>query len=330
VTAVVRVYESELRVLTHETLCHPNVETGGDLFGLWSHGGGPTVFLVSRPGLLARRSQTEFQQDVQTHRKLEETAWNAFGIQCVGLWHSHHQIGLHDLSDGDRRRTARYSARHRRPKFCDLLSYLTHAAGRPSVNVKPFVYSDASSGTAEPSELLVLKGVSPLRRALRMGGPSLAADVADALAEAPHEREFGWISVASRPNARWFSRFRKRRETFHEAVGASVDVPGELVPIDDIGRFMDRYLKPIFERTPAAVECMVLPDPDLARLDVIVEFGDAKASIHIGWDGFAPVVLDGFCQSGGNRWNLPKQGLGAGMAAQAVDWGVRMVIGDEV
>lgn len=159
--AVVRVYASELNVLVDEMHRHRTVETGGDLFGLWSHGDVPTIFLASRPGHAAIRQRLSFQQDVASHRATEQAVWERFGVQCVGMWHSHHSIGLEVLSRGDLGRTMRYARRSNRTRFVDLLGFQ-----RDHWHVRPFVYRDAGLGRTRATRLEVLPGVSPLRAAL--------------------------------------------------------------------------------------------------------------------------------------------------------------------
>ena len=159
--AVVRIYASELAVLVDEMHQHRTVETGGDLFGLWSHGDVPTVFLASRPGDGAVRQRLSFQQDVVSHRATEQAVWEQFGVQCVGMWHSHHSIGLEVLSRGDLGRTMRYARRSNRARFVDLLGFQ-----RDHWHVRPFVYQDAGLGRTRATRLEVLPGVSPLRAAL--------------------------------------------------------------------------------------------------------------------------------------------------------------------
>ena len=159
--AVVRVYASELDVLVDEMHRHRYVETGGDLFGLWSHGDVPTIFLASRPGEGAVRERLSFQQDVRSHRATEQAVWHQFGIQCVGMCHSHHSIGLEVLSRGDLGRTMRYARRSNRSRFVDLLGF-----HRNQWHVRPFVYEDAGLGRTRSTRLEVLPGMSPLRASL--------------------------------------------------------------------------------------------------------------------------------------------------------------------
>lgn len=170
---VVRVYESELELIAEETLGHQNLETGGSLFGLYGHGGGPTVFLASRPAGEAVKKKTALELDPKVTRLLEEITWKRFGVQCIGMWHSHHWIGLMEPSSGDRERTRRYAERHHRPQYTEILANFvggkSHARGLPediSVQLTPFFYLDARQLARAETVIHVLPGMSPLRHAL--------------------------------------------------------------------------------------------------------------------------------------------------------------------
>lgn len=172
--AVMRIFASELDVVLDETAGHRDIETGGALFGLWTHGTSPTIFLATRPGHGAQRHRAWFGLDPVVYQNLESVVWSRYGIQRLGLWHSHHSIGLHDLSTGDLQRAAEHAARSHRFKLCDLLCYFVDTPDssrrHPAVAVKPHVYRDAEAGDLLPTRLEVLPGTSPIREALSVKG----------------------------------------------------------------------------------------------------------------------------------------------------------------
>lgn len=57
------IYASELSFIARHTLDSPSCETGGDLFGYWTHEGYPIVAYVIGPGKKANRQVTFFNQD---------------------------------------------------------------------------------------------------------------------------------------------------------------------------------------------------------------------------------------------------------------------------
>jgi len=189
----VRIFASELRVLIDELHRHPHVETGGDLYGLWSHGDTPTIFLATRPGAGAVRERMSFQQDVHSHRAVEGELWKGFGVQCVGMWHSHHRLGLNVLSAGDLARTMRYARRSKRDRFVDVLGFVQEAEWA----LRPFLYRDAAIGRTRPTLFDVLAGVSPIRAALRDAtGPFVDAPVGPPVPYALVEGEAQSVHIA--------------------------------------------------------------------------------------------------------------------------------------
>lgn len=193
-TAVVRIFEHELKVIVAEILRFPDIETGGALWGLWSHADNPTILLATRPGPQAIRHETRFQEDPEAHMQLERALWERCGLQCVGMWHSHHRLGLHELSLGDIDRTRRYAAHSGRDRFCDLLGYYLAS---DKVGVRPFVYRNARDGHCVATELAVLPGKSPVRRAVHR---RTVRGLGDTLIPAPrHALNATWVLEPSRP-----------------------------------------------------------------------------------------------------------------------------------
>lgn len=165
------IFESELRLLTDLVSASPDRETGGELLGLWSHGGGGTVMLVTGPAPNALREATTYAQPPAVHMEIERFAWTRFGLQVLGIWHSHHHIGLRELSGGDRQRTREYSRTTGRRSYAEILSYLSGSGGSSRVHFRPYVYSDAERLKEVRSELRSLPGLSPVRAVLEATSP---------------------------------------------------------------------------------------------------------------------------------------------------------------
>jgi hypothetical protein len=173
----VHVFESELHVIVDECHEHPTIETGGALFGLWTQGGAPVVMLATRPGPSARRHTTKFTQDAGDHNVVREFLWTRMGIQWIGLWHSHHQLNLHELSEGDVSRSASIADNHKLERFTDILCFFPRprsGSNKLEVHVKPYLYTRASMGISVPTRLQVVPGQSPVRSQIKGGRPSLA------------------------------------------------------------------------------------------------------------------------------------------------------------
>lgn len=95
------IYKSELDFISRCIQDFPNIETGGELFGFWTQLGTPVVLYAVGPGPYARHHPTSFVQDPDYVDNIEVEMCLRTGLQHVGQWHSHHQLGLAHPSGGD-------------------------------------------------------------------------------------------------------------------------------------------------------------------------------------------------------------------------------------
>lgn len=91
----------ELDVLSRYILDYPQIETGGQLFGYWTYDGKPVVLFVLGPGLNAGHYNTFFMQDIPYLKECAKLLKQKYGLDHVGEWHSHHQLGLARPSSHD-------------------------------------------------------------------------------------------------------------------------------------------------------------------------------------------------------------------------------------
>jgi hypothetical protein len=84
----------EIDVLSRYILDYPHIETGGQLFGYWTYDGKPVVLFVLGPGQNAGHYNTFFMQDLQYLKECAKLLKQKYGLDHVGEWHSHHQLGL--------------------------------------------------------------------------------------------------------------------------------------------------------------------------------------------------------------------------------------------
>ena len=102
--SVAMVYRSELDYISRCILDSKTIETGGQLFGFWTSTGIPVVLYAIGPGPHANHQCTFFNQDVDYLVKVGKMLLQRYGLQHIGEWHSHHQLGLahpsgHDASN---------------------------------------------------------------------------------------------------------------------------------------------------------------------------------------------------------------------------------------
>lgn len=91
----------EIDVLSRYILDYPNIETGGQLFGYWTYDGKPVVLFVLGPGLNAGHHNTFFMQDLTYLKACATVLMQKYGLDHIGEWHSHHQLGLDHPSGHD-------------------------------------------------------------------------------------------------------------------------------------------------------------------------------------------------------------------------------------
>lgn len=97
------IYRSELDFISRCILDRTNIETGGQLFGFWTGNGVPVVLYAIGPGPNANHQVAFFNQDVNYLVTVGKKLISKYGLQHIGEWHSHHQLGLaypsgHDAS----------------------------------------------------------------------------------------------------------------------------------------------------------------------------------------------------------------------------------------
>ncbi len=96
------VYEEDYKEIQKLVQRFPNIQTGGDLFGLWKDEETVIIQQFIGPGKNCRRTTTSFYQDIEYLRMVGSGLTNEEGLCNVGEWHSHHQRGMPEPTDGDR------------------------------------------------------------------------------------------------------------------------------------------------------------------------------------------------------------------------------------
>jgi hypothetical protein len=160
----VHVYSSEYQVIVNEAARFECCETGGDLFGTFTHGGVPVIWLASGPGPKARGSRVEFEQDPEFRTCWQRRLTREFAVQYIGSWHSHHTLGLRQPSAGDIEAAHAYAVRHGRPKTLEVIVTLEGPCRTPILH--PFFYMDAMHRQFEEWVFNIMPGDSPLRAKL--------------------------------------------------------------------------------------------------------------------------------------------------------------------
>ena len=100
---VAYVYENDYEEIQNLVQLYPNIETGGDLFGLWKDERTVIIQQFIGPGKDCKRTTTSFHQDIEYLHRVGSLITTEEGLCNVGEWHSHHQIGMPEPSGPDRR-----------------------------------------------------------------------------------------------------------------------------------------------------------------------------------------------------------------------------------
>ncbi len=177
------IYQSELDYLSRCILEYPHIETGGNLFGLWTPFGIPFIQYVVGPGPKAMHNPTHFRQDFRFLDKNADFLVDEHALHHIGSWHSHHSLGLSEPSHGDTESTFSGMRECSLPSFILLIGNYRH--GKSTVNA--FRYF--SNGTMMKLNWVVLNGTSPIREVYDKAHPEYVYSPSGTANMAPLERE---------------------------------------------------------------------------------------------------------------------------------------------
>jgi hypothetical protein len=163
------VYKSELDFISRCVLDFPKMETGGDLFGFWTHSGYPVIQYASGPGPDAQHGHVTFFQDAQYLKTIGNVLRDDHGLQHIGQWHSHHQMSLTTPSDHDSWTVDRAISSSHIPGFLLIIANID----QQSTPIQGYMYTSASSPDYHHAPWVVLKGLSPIRKAVGTNYPHL-------------------------------------------------------------------------------------------------------------------------------------------------------------
>jgi hypothetical protein len=155
------IHQTELDYISRCIQDCPNQEIGGDLFGFYTTTGIPVVQLATGPGPKAKQNAHSFYQDEDYLIKVGNELRDRFGMQHLGEWHSHHQLGLECPSAKDDA-VINYAIHHYNlPSF--LLVIGTYNEGKTTANCFRYFYESSKNAYGEYSKWVVLTEPSPIR-----------------------------------------------------------------------------------------------------------------------------------------------------------------------
>ena len=157
----VHIYENEATLLSKWTLQYPNIETGGDLFGLWLNANEVVIQAAIGPGQNCRRTRTSFLQDEQYLNSVGELLIYYQGLCRVGSWLSH-ASDTPESSPDDNENVWRQLPTPGR--FILLTAVIKTETETPKVEMGFNLFESVIQGNKiTPMKLDILQGESPIR-----------------------------------------------------------------------------------------------------------------------------------------------------------------------
>ena len=140
----VYMFEEDIAMVQKLVLLYPDVETGGDLFGLWTTEGDAVLHIVVGPGKNCSRTDVSFNQDIPYLQRNGELLTENYMLGHIGEWHSHHQLRLFKPSHGDSSTVIRHF-----PKGAvyGFLLIIANIVARDEVKLSPYLYTENSTFT---------------------------------------------------------------------------------------------------------------------------------------------------------------------------------------
>lgn len=156
------IHQTELEYISRCIHDYPNLEIGGDLFGFYTTTGLPVVQLATGPGPKAKQTVHSFYQDEAYLIEVGNCLRERFGMQHLGEWHSHHQLGLDSPSEKDDFVVNKAMDKYNLPSF--LLVIGTYVKENTKVNGFRYFSSHSLNAQPEFSKWIVLEEPSPFRK----------------------------------------------------------------------------------------------------------------------------------------------------------------------
>ena len=156
------IYQSELDFVSRCILDCPHIETGGQLFGYWTAAGVPAVLFAIGPGPQANHQVAFFNQDVEYLTKVGSALVERYGLQHIGEWHSHHQLGLAHPSGHDAATMVNCIRRQNLGRFLLCIGNCTETTS----TFNAFNFTQSAGADYLHAAWDVKEGVSPFRAVL--------------------------------------------------------------------------------------------------------------------------------------------------------------------
>jgi len=152
------IYESECRILAGISALwgKQRMESGGAIFGLWTHGARPVILFVTGPGQ-AIHEPAYFEQEVDFVHRMNSIIAGKYGIQLIGFYHCHQFLGIQGPSSGDMSQVQSITSKNNFTRWCERMAKSSQNEQRTIVCQAKLVQA---SWTIQPGQKVRLKTVS--------------------------------------------------------------------------------------------------------------------------------------------------------------------------
>ena len=157
----VYMFEEDIAMVQNLVLCYSDLETGGDLFGLWTTKGDAVLHIVLGPGKNCSRTDVSFNQDIPYLQTNGELLTEKYMLGHIGEWHSHHQLRLFKPSQGDSSTVIRHFPRGATYGF---LLIIANIVAPDKVKLSPYLYTQESTFSYSKTGKVVPLGAPNLFR----------------------------------------------------------------------------------------------------------------------------------------------------------------------
>ena len=161
----IHIYKSEYEKIKKWVLDYKNIETGGDLFGLWVDAHTAVVQFALGPGEKCRRTKTSFFQDVDYLARAGGYLIDKHGLCNIGQWHSHHQLSLNQPSTGDENTVWGNMPGLKMNRYIVCIANVLKQGNRYRTSLNSFLFEMNDNGEKMPimpGKFMKLRGKSPL------------------------------------------------------------------------------------------------------------------------------------------------------------------------
>ena len=148
-------YRNDFKAMCTEVYKHQHIETGGNLFGLWTTSGSAVIRVVLGPGQDCKRTNTSFHQDSEYMARVGRFVNEEHMLCHIGEWRSHHSLIL-DKPGAEDEITIRRNFPRGMSKFLFIIANIKNG---DSV-LSPYFFTDG--GTCyEKAEFVILESKNP-------------------------------------------------------------------------------------------------------------------------------------------------------------------------